>query len=310
MMRAMRVVMVGFFVLAGGAVAGETEGPRDLGSLIDDLRDDEVRWNAIAAMDAILLADASPVGMLQQALESGDRQQRQLAGFLLRRIIRRATPFWYSDQSVEDLVRDGRLPSWWLDPKPDVTEALLRVSVEALSADDMPYQRRGNVMVYNAASAVPFLVEHVEAARSLLVEAAAGDGRQARWLAAWCLGTGGVSDEAGLVCAIMIPHLRDNEIEGDAVHACAAIYRLGPAAVPYLREALADADEQQRALIELLVRDIEAPPRTREDLEKRGRLQEITGVVHDPAVEVGEGGAFIDVLRPFWGASGGAVRRR
>lgn len=61
---------------------------QDVDGLIEDLRDDGVRWNAIEAMRALERLPDPPTDELHDALDSDDWQQRQLASTLLWRFMR------------------------------------------------------------------------------------------------------------------------------------------------------------------------------------------------------------------------------
>jgi hypothetical protein len=108
-------------------------------------------------------------------------------------------------------------------------------------------------------------------------------------LCAFLLGYGGRRDALDVTCSVLIEHLADNQIAGDALMSCHALYRLGEPALPYLRGALASADSQAQALLRLVLLDITDPPRTQQQLERRKTLHQVTTVYFDPAIELDVG---------------------
>lgn len=223
---------------------------------IADLASDDVRLNATLAF--LRLWHRPPVELLEEALNSPDYQQRQMAAGLLR-----------SAEAYQPSVR------------------LLEVTVEALRDDVHPRDRvRGTwTPPVNASDAVPFLVKHAEVAKEYLLAALDSDDPQQRFLCAYILGMNGIKDELPTVASILIPHLRDNDIFQDACMACSALYRLGEDVRPYLLEAIPNADGQQEKTIQLILADLEGPPTSSEGRAERRRLQDISISVYDPALQ-------------------------
>ncbi|MFU8830437.1 MAG: hypothetical protein ACNA8P_13520, partial [Phycisphaerales bacterium] len=213
--------------------------------LINDLRADDIRWNAIEAMDALGRLREPPLAALERALDSDDWQQRQLAA---------ALRWWYMDP-WDWLWHDPNLPAWRLESIGSVTRRLLEVTVEGLRSDALPRDREQNryTPVSNAANGYRALVKNAKAARDLLEAGLESDDYQQKLLCALILGTGGVSASVEKAAPILIPHLRDNDIPEDAKFAIFALYRFGDAVVPLLEAALPDADEQQAQAIRLLL---------------------------------------------------------
>lgn len=244
--------------------------------LINNLRADETRWNAIEAMDALGRLPEPPVEELERALHSDDWQQRQIAADLR----------WRYMDPWDWLWHDPNLPAWRLESIGTVTRRLLEVTVEGLRSDALPYDREQQkyTPVSNAASGYRALVKNAEAARDLLEAGLKSDDYQQKLLCALALGTGGVSASVEKAAPILIPHLRDNDIPEDAKFAIYALYRFGNAVVPLLEAALPDADEQQAQAIRLLLLNLREPPRHEADFERRKRMHRITSVVHDPSI--------------------------
>jgi hypothetical protein len=262
------------FGLAGGLLP---QPAADATQLVQRLRDDEEPWNAIRAMRELKRLPDPPIPELQAALESDDRQQRQIAAHLLWRFLH--PPTWLS--------LDEDTPEWRLTPHGEVTRRLLEVTIDGLNPDRLPFDNRVNryTNVFNAADGFRHLVLHAREARELLEDALQSDAYRQRFLCALALGFGGVAESAPLAAPILLPHLRDNDIAEDAKWCTAALYRFGPPVLPLLREARSAADAQQAKLLDLLILDLEQPPESREDLEARRELNQISRAVFDPATE-------------------------
>lgn len=247
-----------------------------VGELIEHLRSNDTRWDAIRAMHAIHGVSPAPLAALEAALNSEDFQQRQLAAALLRDALFPAGRWGWFD-------RDGEAPS--TEPDQRVSRRLLEVTIEGLRDDTIPWDGTRNVMVANASGGFRFLVRYASQAVDLLEAGCRSSDEQQRLICALALGFGRVSSAAELVAETLLPHLRDNDILGDALWAVRALYLTGRQVIPYLMQALPEADDQQRSLIELLIRDFDDPPRDKGELVARRGLQRVTSVVYDPALE-------------------------
>ncbi len=243
--------------------------------LVAMLRDDDVPWNATRAMTKLCVLPESPIKELQQALDSDDWQQRQLAASLL----------WKLLQPAQHEGDTGDIPEWrrTLNAKP--TSRLFEVTIEGFRADALPYDRRTRryTPVFNAADGLRYLVPHAADAHTILEAGLDSDDRQQRFLCALALGLGSVSDSADKVAPILLPHLRNNDIADDARWATAALYRLGDAVIPLLNDARPTADDQQASLIDLIILDLTDPPESRAEEIARSDLNTITQTTYDPA---------------------------
>lgn len=193
---------------------------------VAELVDDGRRWNAGRAMRALARRGEAAFPALRRALASEDWQQRQLAAELLR--------------------RGGA----------EADAALVWVTVEGLRDDWSSFGREGerNLMLLNAARGFEWLRARPEVAGAELRECLIGDDAQQRFLAAVLLGVRGVEERSERICAILIPHLRDNGIPNDARMALAALERLGPEAWRHAVQALTESrDRQQIVALEWLL---------------------------------------------------------
>ncbi|MBT8484785.1 MAG: hypothetical protein KJO43_04335 [Phycisphaerae bacterium] len=236
-----------------------------VGEAVAELRHDAQRWNAIRAMTFLHRHEELAEPHLEAALRSDDHQQRQLAAHLLRR----------SSTYV---------------PSP----RMLNVTVEGLSDDVFPSGRRDDelrgscVPVQNAVGAVRWFLRtpvRISEARAPLARALGSADTQQQFLAAYLLGRGGQVEGWQQTAAVLIPHLGDNDIRGDANMAAAALYGLGPRVVPLLRARLDRADWQEEALILLIIHHLRGPTDLDAEVPAYETRRQITGRVRDPIVD-------------------------
>lgn len=263
------LMLVGLAAPAWGQARPHSD---EIASLIAELADDDQPWNAIHATWALHEQGGAAAAALQDALDSNDRQQRQLAAHLLRRI-----------ESYQP------------------TDRLLEVTVEGLADDSLPREQRAGrrhacVFVFNAKEGTLYLLEHARRAERYLVEGLQSGDAQQRFLCAFILGRSGRTGAIDDAAPLLIEHLRDNDIRNDAMMSAAALYGFGVDVLPYLAAAVKNADQQQFELIRLITLDITDPPTTPAALRQRKRLHHVTQVYHDPIIE-------FDVHRhglPYW----------
>lgn len=238
--------------------------------LINDLRDDNVRYNAERASMAILDLRDPPSQELYDALGSDDWQQRQMACDLIW-----AFRTWRVRPDDEE----------WFAKFP-ITDRLVDVSIEGLRKDKLPRDGEGNYnFVFNARNAFRGLPAAAGTYREKLEAGLRSDDYQQKLMCALILSHGGVSESADLVAPILIPHLRDNDIPEDANLAAYGLYQLGRGVIPHLEEALRTADRQQAEIIALLYLNFEDPPTNQRDLDQRKKMHSITKVKFDPTIE-------------------------
>lgn len=238
---------------------------------IRSLRDDSVVGNAEWAIDVLSERLAAKPGLLEEALRDPDWQCQQLAGTLLRQRYNR------ENHGTKNLS-----PSGFGERRTVVSDDLLRVSVEGLRDDRLPYDQsmRRMTWVFNAKSSFSFLIDHAERAEELLLAALGSDDEQQRWLAACVLGYAGAWHIADRVAPVLVEHLGANTRSGDATACAAALFHLGHAALPVLEAARHDADSQRAKTAQLLVSRIRGDPLSSKDLR---RLNVITSVLLDPS---------------------------
>lgn len=281
-----------------------------LDQLIAELGDDNVLWNAQAAIKAIMSYPISPIDRLYEALDNPDRQIRQIACDLLWNIRGLEGITSQHNDMVYTTYRrwkpnpnDPNCPEWRLTEKPEVTSRLVAVTIEGFEDDDTPYDRdrepRRALMYTNAVHGLYRLAPIAQEWRMELEAAAESMDKQQRFFAAFTLAAGGIQESIESALPVLLPHLRDNDIGDDAKLSVWAIAQFGTAVIPYLQRALPDADQQQRELILLIILDLTDPPTTKKELVARKELHSITNNMHDPILEATPS-FFRESLRGTW----------
>lgn len=191
--------------------------------LVRNLASDEVRGNAGHAGWLLTQLEHEGVVALLGALKSADYQQRQLAADHLR--------------SMEGF---------------ELNQDLLRVTVEGLRDDRFPFDP-GTALdsstwtwSTNARDGTAFLVTYARPAQAFIAQGLASDDRQQRLLCAAIAGWGGLDELAPVAAPILIEHLADNDMQGDAKIAYAALVAFGAHARGALESAIESPDTQQR----------------------------------------------------------------
>lgn len=245
------------------------------------LRADDTSWNALHAMELLRLLGDDAVPALETALDSRDYQKRQLAADLLCTRVARGEDRWH-----------------WLGPLDpyDPPDRLFEVIVEGLGDDALPYDRIGaqprTTWVSNAFDGVVFLVEHAERARPFLAPALASTDTQAQFLGAVAAAFCGEVSLVDQAAPILIRHLKDNVVGGDAAAATRALFLFGSGVLPHVRPLVAAPGKQEASLAKLIILDLEQPGRP---LPERKALNTVTTVVADPATDLS-----IGQIRELW----------
>ena len=220
--------------------------------LTADLRDDDRRFNAYWAMRLLPYLGLDAVTALERALSSDDYQQRQMAASVLRGVA-------------------GHNP----------TDQLLRVTVEGLRDDQLPFDPRANGdtrfnYVFNASEGTRYLAATGHIAAPFLVEGLTSQDAQQRFLCALASGFGKCDELLPMAAPILIEHLADNRFIGDATWAAPALFHFGPAVIPYLERFRDSRDEQQRDLVQLILLELAGPATTEAERHRRRALNTVT----------------------------------
>jgi hypothetical protein len=219
-------------MLGSGGVSFESnygDPSVDFIKLINDLRDDDIAWNATTAYMEIANARCEAVPWLEPVLYDADLQARYAAAQLLRDIC----------------------------PEYEASERLLEVSMEFLRRgyeDDPPladFIWSWDAFRYLDQSNVYHRV------RSRLLTNLQSANRRERLYSALIVAKNGEVDFAGHLVNILAPHLADNDLRRDASLATSAIFSLGKAALPHLHSYRFSPDQQQAELAELICTTLE-----------------------------------------------------
>ncbi len=214
----------------------------DVRRLVDDLRDDDVRFNGENAIWELVQLGSNAIPALEYTLGSEDYQARQFAAEALA--------------SMHGMY----VPS----------DAFLSVLVEGLADDEYPMdsstpdrnEHTPFTCVFNARTGYTYLTEnpeYVDQADSFLSRALFSDDAQQRFLAALIFAEAGDTYHIARVAQILIPHLEDNFISSDAGCAAYALRVLGPGVRPYLEPFTGSADQQQAGLVRLILHHLDHP---------------------------------------------------
>ncbi|RKY17380.1 MAG: hypothetical protein DRQ55_15915, partial [Planctomycetota bacterium] len=211
------------------APAGPLEPPpaAQLARLLDDLRDDDVRWNAGKAMSQLRrYLERSPARevvaeALTGALDSTDLQQRYFSAQVLMRAELESPP----DRLlavVIDMMADGELEG----------------------APWAMRQIRRNLFTPQTAS-IDYMIEHADVAEQRLL-GLLGHQRQeeARFLAAFVLASTGHPEHTDRLAPVLISHLADNDWPRDAVMSMIGLMALDRERVIWWLRVSSKPDEQ------------------------------------------------------------------
>lgn len=213
----------------------EPASEQDLLRWIEDLRDDEVNWNATRSAYALWRHVKQAKPLLMAALRSPDAQQRGLAAYILTDL--ELTDPAEKHALVDVLAESYEHPRFFPREVRNGTGEVTRTYSLAVSLED------------NAYIAFRINAEYRDMARPVIerVWSHADDerGRDAGYLLA--------HDRLGrtrfAIAQRAVDHLVDNEVEGDAVISLRTLTRLGPEAIPVVLDALPGRDSQAQQLL-------------------------------------------------------------
>jgi len=251
---------IGGFAPAGAAAANVGELPRrhqpawraQVRSLVADLRDDDVAWNATNASHQLWEMRSEAAPWLREALHSQDRQQRQLAAEILR-AVRQVPSETLLRACVEALEHDSAIVLRESEDNQMLQERL------DLGIDAATHRRAQGIPLGNAGgSVVWFLADHerIRLAAPLLAGQLDSVDPQASFLSAYLLAHIGGGAWRSVIVPMMVASLADNEICGDALLAVQALARLGVDALPELRIHVLRIDGQAEMLLRHVIASI------------------------------------------------------
>lgn len=206
-----------------------------LGLVVRDLRNDRVPGNSEKSIGRLRWLGTAAWSDLVPALRSDDRQQRRLAAMLL---VERDAP-----------------------PVPDLVAVLIDLFDDAYAPPPQPGRaRRPSSSIDDGAGerAVGYVARHFDKGsliRTVVSEALRNGSPAQRFAAAVVVGQVMALDLAAEAIPMLVSHLTDNAIEGDAEAARWALEQLGCRAWPALCEAARSGDAQQRSLAARVLRN-------------------------------------------------------
>jgi hypothetical protein len=235
--------------------------------LVENLRDDDVRWNATAAGRELSRR-------LRDPLQSGE------ARLHLERAL-------FSDDGQEKRIAVGLLQSLALDSNPALEpytppEVLLDYTANQLQGWDCWTQPAWIPGDTHDRKSVDFAFAHIDRMEQRLVEKLASRPPEERFIFAFILGCSERRHLVDQIAPVLIDHLRDNYIRADALMSMQALYALGDVTLPWLHGGVSGADAQQRDCLELLVLELVDPALTPEQRAERARLNRVTRKCDDP----------------------------
>ena len=239
-----------------------------IAALVEELRDDDVRWNATGAARELLLRMEDPEQYatvhleLESALSSDDFQQARIATGLLHTISETPPPRGL----------DRYRPS----------ETLLDRTADALEDWDADFDSSFIPGDLDDEKSVRFAVAHIERIEQRLVHKLVALPEEERFIHAYILARAKRTHLTNLTAPVLVTSLRDNDVRRDALMSMEALQHLGDAALPWLHPFPSDADEQQRSCLELLLRERAGPARTRAERAERKALNQVTRTCENP----------------------------
>ncbi len=237
---------------------GDLLRARSAWDLIDELRDDDVPWNATEAYSQlsyrIWAEPARHLEVHEAALPwiaSEDAQLANLAGGLVlecaRRERERGATYWPNEALLDQVT------TWLIDPP-------------------APYYGHRGVSTLRL---VRFALDHVDVLEPRLLQRLRRPAGRDVFLPAFVLGASGRWEHTDLLAPLLVARLRDNDIDKDACMAQEALLALGPGVIVHLEAARPNADEQQRLTIEALLWEFRWPARSQAEAFERSHLNVI-----------------------------------
>ena len=218
---------------------------------LEQLRDDDIRWNANQAIHLLKMLDGAhnPVlrPLLLDCLNSVDLQQRSLVARFLRA----------SEEAAEEKML--------LAAAKDLRDDVVPKPHKSLAFKGYPEGKgywnglRLPHDLHNARQATRMLIDEGPRAWPHVLKRLHASDPQERFLAAVILARTRCTENLDLTVTVLVTHLKDNDWKGDAIIAGRALHELGEAALPHLRRLRSIADPQGRRLVRLAIEDIEEP---------------------------------------------------
>jgi hypothetical protein len=300
----------------------DPEVSRFVDVLVNDLRDDQLLGNAKDALEKLAIFATFDPGPLYRVIDSPDAQQRRYVRDLLRDLPHAGyPPQELIDASIQDLASDevgSNLGSarWFLrehleratpsliaaltsgfkdqrhsgdEQQQEAIEGLLRSATVSrdvserlvrLALDDLRVTRSW----YRTGEAFRYVLRTAPLCESILAEGMKSDDARVRLLSAAAAGCTQRTALLEQAAPLLIEHLGDNLIRGDAVVAARALWGFGPGVIPHVKGVLAKesaragtagGDEQRRQALHYLLARFEGRE-TLGSLQRRWPLARLT----------------------------------
>jgi hypothetical protein len=239
-----------------------------MGSLVEWLRDDDIRWNATAAgaelQQRALRAANHPglIRLLEPELNSPDIQVRKVALGVLQNLGRKGI---------------GLAPVNSLAQVYPPSKAILQASVNILqnyTTCSYPEWIPGSA---SQRDCVRYLLrvgqEHLHNLQPILFQAMNQAPKHQAWIYAYLLAQLGCNTRVEQIAALLIPQLKHNYIHDDGLMCLNALYQLGPGAITQAQATLKTSeDRQQIKALKLLLFELGNPPTTPVPATPRNQL--------------------------------------
>ena len=230
---------------------------------LEQLRDDDIRWNAGQALHLLRMLDSAndPTlrPLLLDCLNSVDLQQRSLVARFLR-----ASAATAEDEMLLAAARDLRDD---VVPKPhkSLTFRGYPEGWNFWNSLRLPHD------LHNARQAARMLIGEGPRAWPHVLKRLHASDPQERFLAAVILARTRCAENLDLTVTVLVTHLKDNDWKGDATIAGRALHELGEEALPHLRRLMSIADPQGRRLVRLAIEEIEEPSANASEAYERAK---------------------------------------
>jgi LysM domain len=217
-------------MLDSNASGVDSSTAAEIRKLVRDLRDDDVPHNALRAYYELMERRCQAASFLEEALYDGDFQCRHAAAQLLR-------------ASMDC-------------PNFKVSDRLIEVTFEALDQEHDQSDLAECIWLGDGYRLLQETGVYARVRNRILNNLNGTNGR-ARLYSSLLAAQHGESTYMHQLARILIPHLADNDLHGDAAVSAHALFQLGPAALPYLQSHRNSPDRQQAEMTELICTALE-----------------------------------------------------
>src|SRR5690606_21248697 len=159
---------------------------------------------------------------------------------------------------------------------------MLDVIVEGFATGARRWDDGAHTPVALRRRGVQYLAGLGERAAPAMERGMRSDDGSIRFACAVAAGFGRCESLIDMAAPILIEHLADNDIGGDAALAAPALYQFGEAARPWLGAYTDSTDPQQRSAARLILLELDGPATTPAERARRRALNTFTSVRAEP----------------------------